>query len=271
MRILIVATQFWLMAVPGLLAQGDPLTVDEIVQMIKAGVSESVIMEKLKLDGCDCRASAVEIMTLRGAHASDALVREVIAASSRGVRRSEPVPERRPVVRPRDFPRLETSAGLNWLRFESGESLWGWQLEGQGNFSRWIGVFGEFSHQPGKLKLFDLVSGITFAEFDVNAVHLHAGPKATFRNNAVTGFVRGGVGVSRFSVDFDDPASGLRISISDSALSWIGGAGLDVNLTPGIAVRVVQADYLGFRHTNVFGSETVNNFRVGFGVVFKGR
>lgn len=270
MRTVTVAFLCGFLAAAGLFAQGEALTVDQIVQLIKEGVSEDLIVEKLRLDGCDCRATAMEIMILRGADASDALIREVIASSSRAPRRIDPTPDPRPTDPPdRDFPRAEVSSGANWLRFESGESLWGWQMEGQGNVNRWIGFFGEFSQQPGKLEFRDPFSGITLVSLDINVLHLHGGPKATFRNNAVTGFVRGGVGFTRVSID--DVLLGIVIKESATGFSWVAGGGLDVNVTPGLAIRVIQADYLGFRAPDIFGSTTVNNFRLSFGVVFKVR
>lgn len=276
MRFLALGVFSFCLATPGLWAQGDPLTVDQIVQLIKEGVSESIVIEKLRQDGCACRAGAMEIMILRGADASDELIREVIAASSRGVRRPEAAPRTDPAPDPalQEFPRLEAGGGVNWFRVEGGESFWGWQIEGQVNANRWVGGFVEFSQQLGDVDISGIVNGFDPSDFgvpklDVNLTHLHAGPKATFRTDAATGFVRGGLGFSRASLSHS--AFGVRVSVSETGFSWLAGAGLDVNVAPHVAIRVIQADYAGVRVSTFLGTETFHNFRLGFGVVFKGR
>ncbi|PYX81904.1 MAG: hypothetical protein DMG66_01330 [Acidobacteria bacterium] len=52
---------------------------------------------------------------------------------------------------------------------------------------------------------------------------------------------------------------------SDTSLAWALGGGVDWNVLPRVAVRLVQADLLQTR----FGDDNQNNGRFSFGVVFK--
>jgi len=67
------------------------------------------------------------------------------------------------------------------------------------------------------------------------------------------------VGVDRGGADY------LGISKSEFRFAVYGGAGLDVNLTPRVALRVLQADYL---LTN-FSSTRQDNMRLSAGIILR--
>jgi len=69
---------------------GDPLTCAEIEKLLKAGVSDGVILEKSKKTGV-VKLTVDDIVALKTAGASDALIKELIA-SERRVSRVEYAP-----------------------------------------------------------------------------------------------------------------------------------------------------------------------------------
>ncbi len=66
-------------------AQDKPITDEEIVELLKAGISEDLIIDKIRLSGCHCDTSASGMMILKGAGASDALIRSTISQTPRAV------------------------------------------------------------------------------------------------------------------------------------------------------------------------------------------
>jgi hypothetical protein len=63
---------------------GDPLTLAETEKLLKAGVSDGIIVEKAKKSGA-VKLSADDIVVLKQVGASDVLVRELILAERRPV------------------------------------------------------------------------------------------------------------------------------------------------------------------------------------------
>jgi len=60
--------------------------------------------------------------------------------------------------------------------------------------------------------------------------------------------------------------SGLAASANSFAMT--AGGGVDINLTPHLALRAVQADYFLTRFNNG-ANDQQNNFRVGTGIVYR--
>ena len=86
-----------------------------------------------------------------------------------------------------------------------------------------------------------------------------AGPQFTNRSHKVLQpFVRALFGVSYIDGDL---GAGVK---DDLGFAFIAGGGLDVKVSPGMALRIAQLDYLGMRHNSVL----INNFRFGAGVSF---
>ena len=67
------------------LAQDKPITDKEIVELLQAGISEDLIIDKIRLSGCNCDTSASGMMILKRAGASDALIRSTISQTPRAV------------------------------------------------------------------------------------------------------------------------------------------------------------------------------------------
>jgi opacity protein-like surface antigen len=120
-----------------------------------------------------------------------------------------------------------------------GDNASGWNASITGNLNRWFGLTADLS-----------------GHYD-NGAHDHNflfGPTVSYRQEKITPFAHLLLGGSH--------ASGF--GASDNAFAWALGGGADWNATPRVAVRLIQADFLQTH----FASDTQNNGRFSFGVVF---
>lgn len=63
---------------------GPPLTLQEVLKLVSASVSDDVIIAKLRVDGISARPNADEIILLKEGGASDRLVHAVVTARPPG-------------------------------------------------------------------------------------------------------------------------------------------------------------------------------------------
>lgn len=189
--------------------------------------------------------------------------------------------------------RGEFFAGYSLLRtdvaedFDDGEdldgfgddfkNLNGFNLAATGYFTSRVGLTGDFSfHQKSE----DIADGIDSADIKVRSLNFLGGPQVRFPNNSrVTPFVRALAGVqsNRLSLDVTGGGSNnFSETLTDFALG-IGG-GVDVRVSPRVAIRAFQIDYNPVfvrDRENFFGTgdrlegERVDNVRFSIGVVFK--
>ena len=121
-----------------------------------------------------------------------------------------------------------------------GDNDSGWNASVTGNLNRWFGLTADLS-----------------GHYD-NGAHDHNflfGPTVSYRQRKITPFAHLLLG--------DSHASGG--GFSDNAFATALGGGVDWNATPRVAVRLIQADWLQTH----FASDTQNNGRFSFGVVFR--
>ena len=90
------------------------------------------------------------------------------------------------------------------------------------------------------------------------------GPELKIRSRKANGFAHALVGVTNTRlVETDSFGTSDLVRRTNLALGF--GGGLDVNLSPRLAIRVFQVDYVPTR----LGGKWQNDFRVGVGVVFR--
>jgi len=126
------------------------------------------------------------------------------------------------------------------------------------NFNRWLGLTGDFSAHWGgdkaRLPLSD----------DENIFNLSLGPKLTYRTEHFSPFVEALAGWHKLVPD------GLN---SDSRFGFMGGGGIDVDVTKHFALRLIQADYMISNHhfvpTSVAPVTDLRGTRLQSGVVWK--
>jgi opacity protein-like surface antigen len=137
-----------------------------------------------------------------------------------------------------DYPKAEVFGGYSYVRAQ-GLNVNGWDAAVAGNVNDWFGVKADFG---GYYKNGESLYSFLF------------GPQFSYRKDErVTPFVHtlfGGVHAT-----------------GDTSFAWAIGGGLDVKVADYVAVRIIQADYLGTR----FGGTTQNNARLSFGIVFRAK
>jgi hypothetical protein len=168
--------------------------------------------------------------------------------------------------------------------FDDRASFNGVNVSGVGNFSRYVGVRGDFSAHYKDLE-FDVptISGTTITRnrFKVNASVYNFSGGIQVKDNVKEGsrfrpFGYGLIGVAHGRSKIDDSfftspfcqqttvncREGFRSS--DTGISGTFGGGIDIKASERISIRAIQADY---NPTRLNGT-TQNNFRFGVGVVF---
>ena len=144
-------------------------------------------------------------------------------------------------------PRFEAFGGYSYLRSNPGNGISsanasGWGTALNWNWNPWLGLKAD-------------VGG----DYCCNGQREHNflfGPQVTFRGNHANFFIHGLGGVSH----------GNDTGFSDTVAAFAFGGGMDWKFhhDSGLALRVVQADYLG---TN-YGNQVQHNFRYSTGLVF---
>ncbi len=246
------------------LAQDELITNREIIALLKAGISEDLILHKVQTSGCNCRTLAVDIMLLRGSGASETLIRGIISqrpgtATLPARAQSSLIPN---VELEESKPTVATLFGgyaYGYSEFESGESsnLNGWNVTTSFVINDWLSLAGDVSgHSPGGFHVLGFGDSIyTFA----------AGPQFSTwsRTRKLRGFGHVMVGGGR-QKRFDSIGRG---GVDVHPVLVIGG-GLDVGVTEHVAFRVFQSDWV--YHFSQVGSATGKDFsmnRLSFGVV----
>lgn len=140
-----------------------------------------------------------------------------------------------------ETPKAEIAGNYTYIRFSGGANCNGGGGSIAANLNSWFGVVGDFSGCK--------VTGD-------NAFAYLFGPKIAYRSS--------GRATPYFQVLF----GGMRLSgggFSSNAFAMTVGGGLDVKVSPQVAIRLAQGEYLMTR----FGGVRQNNFRLESGIVFR--
>lgn len=146
-----------------------------------------------------------------------------------------------------DFPKAEVFGGYQYSR-QNSTNLNGWNGSLTGNYNQWFGLTGDFSgayHSEG---------GVDFRSYTYTF-----GPTLASRSNEkFTPFGHALFGGFHQSADANGSSLGTA-----NGFAMIFGGGVDASLSPRLAVRVGQFDYMSF-HANGGSS---NIFRYSAGIV----
>jgi opacity protein-like surface antigen len=163
-----------------------------------------------------------------------------------------------------EYPPAEVFGGYSYLRANPDEfNLNGWNASATGNVTDWFGIEGDFSGHYGRpLDAF----GRRIPGVHIDQHTFMVGPKLAYRAGSITPFAHFLIGAARAGTRDE-----LFGNTSDWALTTVIGAGVDVNLSKSIAVRVAQADWLRtqFKVSPFEEDNHQNNFRFSAGIVFK--
>src|ERR1700691_1615324 len=116
------------------------------------------------------------------------------------------------------------------------------------NLAPWLGAVGD-------------VGGSRWSQdgADATLVTYLFGPKVSMRRGPVTPFAQALFGGAHLSGG----------GISSNGFAMTLGGGVDWDATPHIAIRLVQAEYLMTRFSEIDGNNQQNNARISTGVVFR--
>jgi len=147
-------------------------------------------------------------------------------------------------------PKAEFFGGYQYTRFDGGLNANGWDTTLTGNLNRWFcaaaDVSGAYKSQ----------NGVSFNNYTYTF-----GPVVSLRRNETftpfAHFLAGG---------FHSSAAAGSLSASGSGLAMMLGGGVDVKVTPRVALRAIQFDWLSL-HSN--GQSDNNNARISTGLLFR--
>ena len=255
------------------LAQDAPITNREIIALIKDGISEDLILQKIQTSGCKCRTAAMDIMVLKGTGASETLIRGIISQTHR----TATLPARSQSPQSPQIPNSEleepTFATVfggytyGYTEGDFGGSHWnGWNVATSFAITDWLSIAGDVSGHY----LRDFPDLITF---DHSFYTFAAGPQFSTwgRTRKVRGFGHVMVGGGHRNRRERVTVFPLRVVSSGGETVTEGtgvypvlliGGGLDVGVSKHMALRVFQSDWV-----HHFGDDGFDMFRLSFGVV----
>jgi opacity protein-like surface antigen len=129
-----------------------------------------------------------------------------------------------------------------------------------GNFSRALGITGEYTYGHGNIST---RVGNTSINTDFSTNLFLAGPRIHGRAEKGTLFGHALFGVAKTSVGVNVP--GLSVNATDTNFAMGFGAGADYNVTQHVAIRVIQGDYIPVKSGGIWS----HNFRIMAGIVFR--
>ena len=134
------------------------------------------------------------------------------------------------------------------------------------NFSRYVGVKGDFSyHQKSQDFTIPGISGPV--NVDVKLSQFMGGVKIqdNSTDTVVRPFAQLLVGVAHVEGDVTGNIIGGNVNDSDNGLAAAVGGGLDIRVHRNVDIRAIKVEY----NPNRFNGETSNNIRLGVGLNFR--
>ena len=160
-----------------------------------------------------------------------------------------------------EFPKFELAGTFTLLVADidilDNETMAGYGISGQYNFSNYFGIVGEWTATHGASGPYTWhQDGVDYhiPELDTRVQTMLAGPRFSYRTNRVTVFGHWLVGAATNKFD-DDIGEYNYESMTNWQFAMAIGGGLDVNVGKRFALRVGQFDWLPV-HSNL---DSVNN------------
>jgi hypothetical protein len=167
---------------------------------------------------------------------------------------------------------VEVFGGYSYQHMNT-QGLNGFNAGVTGNLSRMLGITGEVSRHSMSMSTavidpFD--QSVSVIDANASILGLRFGPKITSHmNDTASFFVQPLIGMYRLSAG--GSVSGITGSTSATGFTTAMGSGFDLRVSPRIAVRPAQIDWIYLRSTDLLGVATGNSngFRYSGGVVVK--
>ena len=172
-----------------------------------------------------------------------------------------------------DKPKVELFGGYSYQPIDFSPDGHGWNVSVVANVHRWFGVkadvSGHYLHTRPTIIPLPPLPGILETRISERIHTVVFGPQTRFLQwKRVSIFQHALFGLSLFSDRFSSKLNGTSLPAStfaDHGFAMVLGGGLDVQVSPRLAIRAGQTDYL-FTRISGFNS---NNFRYSGGVVFR--
>jgi outer membrane protein OmpA-like peptidoglycan-associated protein len=166
------------------------------------------------------------------------------------------------------FPKYEIAGMYQYVNFAPGNPFNNFNMHGGSgsftyNFTRWLGLAGEFGGYQGNRNLFPLTGNNTGAKSDMTTFLF--GPRLSLRK-----FDRF-IPFAEFLVGGAHASDAIIFGQPQSAFALAAGGGVDLAFTRNIVWRVAELDYLmtTFSGGGLNATARQDNFRAGTGIVYR--
>ena len=185
-------------------------------------------------------------------------------------------------------PRVEIFGGYSYANLDEGlfplpslsgrRNANGWGASVSLNASRFFGFTVDFSDQFGDVQalnptlaciaVFPPPPGCT-TDVNFSTQQFLFGPRFTLRGAGATAFVHVLLGVARTRLSSFPIVGGLVPAQTETDFALAAGGGLDVRLSPFLALRAFQVDYIPVYQGGFINQDFAQNIRVQTGIVLR--
>ncbi len=190
-----------------------------------------------------------------------------------------------------DYSKTEVGLNYSYTRFNPEDSSWtggGFSLNGGGGdityfFLKHVGIKGEFQGSTSQTRTLTVpvppcqVDANCKVSFQANLFTYNAMVVAKGRFEKFEPYIEGGFGgahsnaYTNFIAQCGTNCVAVTKKPSNNAFDFVIGGGFDIPVTPHVAIRPAQFDFLLTRFGNGFtsGNQNQSNFRYQAGVIFR--
>ena len=222
----------------------EELTIDDIIDMVQAGLSDSFILQKIRISTLEYSPTVEDLVELRQAGVSERIILALMGVGYKGRVNSTSQTQTRYANEDMPHPDYELFAGYSAFFLDGSEDVRGWNITSTNHFNDLVGLTIDGG-------------GYYNGGFSQGMYTFFAGPQFSFRYTKwATPYVRalgGGTWVQPglFGV--------TAITGSQFGYGYGAGFGVDVRIKQGLAFRVGPVDFislqiLGVNHDQIRAS-----------------
>jgi len=208
----------------------EELSIDDIIDMVQAGLSDSFILQKIRISTLEYPPTVEDLVELRTSGVSERIILALMGVGSRG--RLTSASQTRYAYEGMPHPDYELFAGYSAFFLDGSEDVRGWNITSTNHFNKLVGLTIDGG-------------GYYNGGFNQGMYTFMGGPQFSFRYTKwVTPYVRalgGGTWVQPGLFDV------TTLTGSEFGYGYGAGFGVDVNLKEGLAVRAGQVDFIRLR------------------------
>ena len=222
----------------------EELTIDDIIDMVQAGLSDSFVLQKIRISTLEYPPTVEELVELRRAGVSERIILALMGVGSRG--RLTSASQTRYAYEDMPHPDYELFAGYSIGFLEGPVDVRGWNITSTNHFNNLVG----FTIDGG---------GYYNGGFNQGMYTFFAGPQFSFRYTKwVTPYIRALGGGTWVQPGLFGVTTG-----SEFGYGYGAGFGVDVRINEGLAFRAGPVDFISLRVLGV----NHDQIRASFGIV----